>query len=113
MEQKIICVKARLEAKRDGDYQTLVFKLSEPNEKILGSYFMVTKLPNWDIDIEIGQEGFVKFEMVRIGEMWTHGETLEQHPYRYSAYYIREFVPMSHVIEDGRVLSLQSPLIIN
>lgn len=89
-------------AKRPGNYTVYVFKNLDNSE-----YITVTKCPNWeDPEIDVGQEGFLTFKFVKaFQDTWVNKMTGEIISYQYSANYYLSFLPSSHVIKDGSIVS--------
>lgn len=77
-----------------------VFKNLENN-----NYIMCTKLPNWQTpDVEIGDEGFLKYESVKAGESYYDPESGEAHIYKYSNVYFLNFVKKTEIVNDTIIL---------
>jgi len=102
MEQHGITISVQLMAKRAGNYTVYIFKNLETNE-----YITVTKCPNWiDDEVDVGQEGFLTYKFVQaFKETWINKDTGEEVHYQYSANYYLSFIPLTHVIKDGSVIS--------
>lgn len=112
MRQKL-CVKAKFVATLESKYSVLVFELTEKCDEVFGNNVMCTLLPNWEFNLEIGQEGYLEFEEVEVGDIWIDNKEFEAHRYNYAGRYYKNFVPISHVIDGNRIIELRSPLFVN
>lgn len=102
MEQIGITINVQLVAKKAGNYTVYIFKNLETLE-----YITVTKCPNWaDDEVDVGQEGFLTYKFVRaFKETWINKNTGEEVFYQYSANYYLSFIPQTHVIKNGSIIT--------
>lgn len=107
MEQKeefryIRCI---LLTKREGDYGVYAFENVDPESKE-ERYIMCTRLPNWDTpDINMYQEGILSYKPVTAGiDRWFNPKDSDFYCYKYSANYFIDFVPITHIIDNGRIV---------
>jgi hypothetical protein len=100
-EDEFIIIKAKLLAKRESDYTVYVFQLEE-NDK----YIMCTKCPNWSTpELNLYQEGFLKYKSVRSGkDIWYDSISQSYFPYKYTANYFMDFIPLTHVVDGNRII---------
>lgn len=78
----------KLIATREDSYTIYVFK-SEISDKLI----MCTRLPNWQTSqIFIGEEGYLRYHIVKAGEDYYNPETGETIRYKYSNVYFNNFV---------------------
>lgn len=105
MEQQYKYIKCRVLEVRNGDYTVYAF-INLDAKKMSKKYLMCTRLPNWNVpDIKVGQEGILAYKPVIAGiDRWYNAEELTFHPYRHSANYFIDFVPITHIIDDNRVV---------
>ena len=85
--------RAKLVAKVDEQYTTMVFKnLDEPTDSLL-RYITVTRLPNWTgIDPKINDIGFLECEYVNAGDPYYQRNTGVKETYRYTQCYFLNFI---------------------
>ena len=77
-----------------------VFKNLENN-----NYIMCTKLPNWQTpNVEINDEGFLKYQIVKAGEVYYDVETGESNIYKYSNVYFLNFIKKTEIVNDTIIL---------
>ena len=77
-----------------------VFKNLENN-----SYIMCTRLPSWQVpNVEIGDEGFVKYQSVNAGEKYYDPDTQESGTYKYSNVYFLNFVKKSDITNNNIII---------
>lgn len=74
-----------LVAKKEGTYTLYVFQDDT-------QYIMCTKLPNWNINVNIGDKGYVTTEEVCAGEKYYEPNTQQEKTYQYSNIYIKNFI---------------------
>ena len=112
LEQNGVDVRARLVALRKGNYTVYVFENLDASNEI-NRYLMCTRCPNWSgDDLEISQEGFLKYKFVNCGkDTWYNAETCEHCFYKYSANYFIDFVPLTHVIDGNRIIEHQKLIV--
>jgi hypothetical protein len=99
--QNHICIKAMLVAKREEQYTVYVFQDIDKEDE----YLMCTKCPNWNgQEIDLFQEGYLSYKFVVAGrDTWYKSETGEFFAYQWTAHYFLDFVPITHVLANGRV----------
>ena len=97
-------INVKLMAKREDFYTVYVFKNLET-----GEFITVSKPPNWNSEsITVNQEGFLTYRFVQAGrDCWWDNITISYQPYKYSANYFLDFVPISHVIANTVVTKKQ------
>ena len=74
-------------------YTTYVLELAEESEIVLHGFKYLTcvKLPNWDVDLKIGDKGYVEYREIKEGvDTWFDGEKLI--PYNYTFTQLINFV---------------------
>lgn len=76
-------------------YITYVFEILDENLIENTKYIMCVKFPNWDTPtIEIGEIGFVHFEIIKAGEdKWWDHKTQRYVSYNYDMTQFIKFVP--------------------
>jgi hypothetical protein len=95
-----ITVLAKLLAIREGTYTMYVFKNLEN-----GEYLMCTRVPNWNSpEVSIGEEGFLKIEIVKAGEEYYNPATGVSTKYLYSNVYFKNFILKSDIINSEIIL---------
>ncbi len=101
-ELGFIYVHSQLLAKREGDYTAYVFKILDESQR---KYIVCTKCPNWNQDdLHISQEGYLKYKpVIAYKDTWTTKEFVEM-PYKYSANYFYDFIPITHVIQGNQII---------
>ena len=108
MTDEFITINAKLLAERKGDYTVYVFvDLDNKDYYQKNKYIMCTKCPNWqnNEDLKIGQEGFLKYKPVRAGaDVWYDANSMQEFRYKYSANYFIEFIPITHVIDNDKIV---------
>lgn len=82
--------KVKLLAKKTGLYITYVF-LDLDNDE----YIMCTQPPNWSINIDIKEIGYISIENIKEGETYLNRKTLKTDFYRYTKTYIKDFVKIN------------------
>lgn len=93
-------INAKLLAVKHGAYTIYVFKNIDD-----GSYVMCTKLPNWQSPVmEIGDEGFLKYEKVVAGQQFFNPATNSFQVYNYSNIYFENFVGKSEITNSNIIL---------
>ena len=96
----MITCKAQLLAKQTGVYTVYVFRDLD-NHK----YIMCTRLPNWSCgDIEINEEGFLSYNIVKAGEKYYNRETEGYLTYNYSQIYFENFIRLPKIQEEEIIL---------
>jgi hypothetical protein len=101
LEQRGECIKARLVGQaEDGAYTTYVFQDLEKD-----GFIMVTRVPNWKgKEPTLLQEGFLEYKYCEAGtDTYYDNHTQTFKRYQYDATYFLDFVPITHVLKDGRV----------
>lgn len=102
MEQRGTCIRARLiTLQTDGAYTSYVFQ----NMDDMTEYVMCTRMPNWNgTEPTPWQEGFLEYKFVVAGRD-TYYEKLTQtfKAYQYTDTYFLDFVPITHVLNNGVV----------
>ena len=69
------------------------------------SYIMCTRLPDWKVpDIEINDEGFLKYQYVKAGESYYNPETGQSCTYKYTNVYFINFVKKCEITNDSIIL---------
>lgn len=108
VKDEFIVLRAKLLAERKGDYTVYVFlNLDHRSYDETNLYIMCTKCPNWENndDLKIGQEGFLKYKPVNAGiDTWYDHKTMQNSRYKYSANYFMEFIPITHVIDNDKII---------
>jgi len=95
-----VTVPAKLVAIRDGAYTMYVFKNTET-----GEYIMCTRVPNWNSpEVSVGEEGFLKVEMIKAGEEYFNAATQTSAKYLYSNVYFKNFILKSDIINSEIIL---------
>ena len=93
-------INAKLLAIKHGTYTVYVFKNLDD-----GSYVMCTKLPNWQSpEMEIGDEGFLKYEKVVAGQSYFNPATTSYQTYNYSNIYFENFINKSEITNSNIIL---------
>lgn len=93
-------VSAKLLAVKEGSYTVYVFKNLDTN-----AYIMCTRLPNWQTsNLEIGNEGFLKYAEVVAGEKYFNPATNTEHVYNYSNVYFENFIQKSDIVNSNIIL---------
>lgn len=91
---------AKLLTVREGYYTMYVFKLLEEN-----SFLMCTKLPNWQTpEIDIGDEGYLHYEIIKAGDKYFNPATNNYETYRYDNLYFINFIKKSVVTNNNIIL---------
>lgn len=95
-----VIILAKLLAIREGNYTMYVFKNIDSN-----AYIMCTRMPNWQVpDVSIGDEGFLKYQIVNAGETYYNSSTNETCTYSYSNIYFLNFVLRSNINDSNIIL---------
>lgn len=90
----------RLIAIREDTYTMYVFKSLETYK-----YIMCTRLPNWQVpDININDEGYLNYQIVKAGEEYFNPETETSVKYMYSNIYFINFVKKSEIINNDSII---------
>lgn len=91
---------AKLIAVRQGNYTLYVF------EDIANkSFIMCTRLPNWQTpEIEMGEEGFLKYQNVVAGEEYFEPATGIKKVYNYTNTYFINFIQKSDNITSSNII---------
>ena len=93
-------VNVKLIAVKHGRYTIYVFKNLQNN-----SFIMCTKLPNWQTpNVEIGDEGFLKYVEVVAGQEYFDPVTNSNKKYNYSNIYFENFIKESDVVNSNIIL---------
>ena len=75
-------------AKKIGHYSLYAFKNLENN-----TFIMCTVLPRWDMpDMQIGEKGFLKYQIVKAGEPYYNPNTDTFIKYKYTNQYFMSFI---------------------
>lgn len=89
-----------LKAVREGVYTMYVFQVLETKK-----YIMCTRLPNWQTpDIDIGDNGFLNYQIVKAGEEYYNPNTEELTKYQYSNIYFINFIKKSEVVNKNSII---------
>ena len=92
--------RVELVAKKDGDYTIYVFKNLDVYE-----YIMCTRLPNWQtVEVEIGDKGFVEYEIVNAGDTYFSSSLGEFKRSVYSNVYFINFVHENKNTKDKIII---------
>lgn len=95
-----LITQAKLIAIRQGLYTMYVFKDLDNNQ-----YIMCTRLPDWKVpDFEINDEGFLKYQFVKAGDIYLNPNTGESCTYKYDNVYFLNFVKRSEITNDNIIL---------
>lgn len=93
-------ISAKLLAIKEGTYTVYVFRNLDSN-----NYLMCTKLPNWQTpEIQIGDEGFLKYSEVKAGEKYFNPALQAEHVYNYSNIYFENFIQKTDIINQNIIL---------
>ena len=66
---------------------------------------MCTRLPNWQTpNIEIGEEGFLQYQIVKAGDIYFNPHSQVTSSYNYSNVYFNNFVKKSEVNKTEIIL---------
>ena len=78
----------------EGQYTLYVFEdLEQPLDSI-DKYLMVVRLPNWQGRFpNIGEKGYLQFDIINAGEKYYRRDTGEMCTYNYTNIYYLNFVP--------------------
>jgi hypothetical protein len=88
-----------LVATRADVYTVYVFKIVGKDE-----YIFCTKLPNWQTpEIDVGDIGFLKYQIVNSGDTYYNPDTGVSDVYRYSNIYFMNFVKKSDVVKNKEI----------
>lgn len=95
------CIKeVKLLAVREGNYTTYVFQTLDTKE-----YIMCTKLPNWKVpEIQIGDEGFLQYQVVQAGEEYFSIAEQKNIRYNYSNIYFNNFILKTEIINNKEII---------
>lgn len=93
-------LKCRVLSHRTGDYSVYAFENLD-SECVNDKYLMCTKLPNWDIELNDGDTGILKFYKAIAGttKWYDHRGSMTRIPHKHTAYYILDFVNLNNTIE--------------
>ena len=84
---------SKLVAKQDGVYKNYVFQNLDQKPESLFRYITVTVCPNWtNDDINIGECGFLEYELVEAGQDYFQRNTKEIKQYNFTTNYFINFV---------------------
>lgn len=90
----------KLLAIRDGTYTIYVFQNISTNE-----YIMCTRLPNWQTpNIQIGDIGFLEYEIVKAGEFYYDPIKQTDSQYLYSNIYFINFVLKTNILKNNEII---------
>lgn len=90
----------KLLAIRDGAYTVYVFQNAETKALI-----MCTRPPNWQTDdVSVGEEGFLKYQVVKAGEEYYDPTTDTSIKYRYTNTYFINFVRKSEISKENNII---------
>lgn len=93
-------VNAKLLTVKEGRYTVYVFKNLDAD-----TYIMCTRLPNWQTsNLEIGDEGFLKYAEAVAGEKYFNPATNTEHVYNYSNVYFENFIQKSDIVNSNIIL---------
>lgn len=95
------CIKeVKLLAVREGNYTTYVFQTLDTKE-----YIMCTRLPNWKVpEIQIGDEGFLQYQVVQAGEEYFSIAEQKNIRYNYSNIYFNNFILKTEIINNKEII---------
>ena len=95
-----LIIYVKLIAIRQGNYTLYVFKdLSND------SFIMCTRLPNWQTpEIEVGEEGFLKYQNVVAGEEYFEPATGIKKVYNYTNTYFINFIQKPDKITNSNII---------
>lgn len=95
------CIKeVKLLAVREGNYTTYVFQTLDTKE-----YIMCTRLPNWKVpEIQIGDEGFLQYQVVQAGEEYFSIVEQKNIRYNYSNIYFNNFILKTEIINNKEII---------
>lgn len=94
-----VIVEAELLAIKEGQYTTYVFIDNNNN------YVMCTRLPNWQVPtINIGDRGFLQYQIVNSGDEYYNPITNEKQTFRYSNVYFNNFIQKSDLIKSDEII---------
>lgn len=103
MEQPNKAVEVTLLAIKDcAPYKKYVFNLVQTHEILI-----CTRCPNWNCeDLRVGQHGYLEYKFVRAGQDTYYNRVSGYFDsYQYTANYFADFVPITHVLNNGFVVS--------
>lgn len=101
MQEHIVEVK--VVAKRSGHYTNLVFQVLKNSDE----FIICTVLPNWGIpEINVGDIGFLQYNIIRPGDEYLDIETGEIKLYRYRQNYVNNFILSSEIKNKQQELIL-------
>jgi hypothetical protein len=88
-----------LVAHRDDTYTIYVFKIVDTNE-----YIFCTRLPNWQVpSIDVGDVGFLQYQIVTAGEEYYDPDTKSRGVYGYSNVYFMNFVRKTDLVKSKEI----------
>ena len=87
-------IKVVLLAKKTGIYTIYIFLNLDTNE-----YIDIKQPPNFDININKGQEGYLTYVYAKEGDEYYNPKTETKERYKYTNNFIRNFVPIHKKIE--------------
>ncbi len=107
-EQNLICIKATLVALREGQYTVYVFENADTGEPL-----MCTRQPNWDgKELDMFQTGYLSYKFIQAGrDCWYKADENQWFPYVFTANYFLDFVPITHTLNNGRVVESEKLMI--
>lgn len=93
-------IEAKLLAIKDAYYTMYVFK-----NLTSGELLMCTRPPNWQTpDLTVGEEGYLKYEIVKAGDEYYDPVTDTKIKYKYTNIYFINFVNRSEIINNEIIL---------
>lgn len=96
----MLIIEAKLCALRESMYTIYVFQDIKSEE-----YIMCTRLPNWNVpNIDIGDIGFLQYQMVKAGDEYYNPFTGEKCRFNYSNIYFNNFILKSDVKQQEIIL---------
>lgn len=104
------CIKAMLVGKMDKDNRIIYVFRNVNNEDHETNLIMCTQSPNWCCeDVNLFQLGFVSLINVKAGiDTYFSRQHMQRFPYQYDGTYFLNFVPVTHVLENGFVTKPQT-----
>ena len=92
--------KVKLLAIREGKYTMYVFQNLDSH-----GYIMCTRLPNWKVpNINIGDIGFLNYQIVKAGECYFNPSTQTEVKYNYSNIYFINFIDEKELIKNSEII---------
>jgi hypothetical protein len=91
-----------LARQEDGAYTTYVFLNLDEKHK----YIMCTRMPNWHGEEPVLlQDGFLEYKFVEAGTKYWCATDSTYKMYQYTDFYFLDFVPITHVLHNGIVVT--------